>query len=180
MTDGSEQESALTFRPLSQDCRGRGFSCGEKDIDKWFCDKARKHHRRLLSRVRTAHLAGNPAPVGFHSLCVKLEPETDLTTNQGLSIWRSDNKMYASLHLEWLAVHRKFHGCGFGKLLLIDAVEQFYNSIMSFGIPAMTLVAINTQMASFYENLGFRRVGSDIARPKMFLPAKSAIDLFES
>jgi hypothetical protein len=74
----------IEFKRLSADCRRGAFSCWQRDIDKWFKDKALKHHQTLRSRVVTAHFLNTPNPVGFYALTMKLERESLLERDKWL------------------------------------------------------------------------------------------------
>ncbi len=43
-----------------------------------------------------------------------------------------------------------------GKYLLAHAIEHFYNTVVSFGMPVMTLFALDQETTEFYSKLGFR------------------------
>lgn len=60
---------------------------------------------------------------------------------------------------------------------MMRALRDFGEVAQLTGICALTLVAINEQRANWYEGLGFRRYGTPCDRPKMFFPARSAIEL---
>jgi hypothetical protein len=63
--------------------------------------------------------------------------------------------------------------------LLGHAIERVYTIAQHAGVFAMTLVAINAEVASFYERMGFRQYAGDADRPKMLLPIQSIVELIE-
>jgi GNAT superfamily N-acetyltransferase len=81
--------------------------------------------------------------------------------------------------LWYLAVQRQMQRSGFGRLLLGHAIERVYNIAQHAGVFGMTLVAIDEQVARFYEAMGFRQYAGDASQPKMLLPIQSIIDLVE-
>lgn len=63
---------------------------------------------------------------------------------------------------------------------MMHALKQFGQVADQTGICALTLVAINADKAGWYEKLGFKRYGQDCQRPKMFFPAKTAIEMISN
>lgn len=66
---------------------------------------------------------------------------------------------------------------GIGGVVMLYAIRDFAEVAKLTGICALTLVAISEARAKWYEKLGFKRYGKPCERPKMFLPARSALDL---
>lgn len=60
------------------------------------------------------------------------------------------------------------------------AIRDFYEVAVRTGIYAMTLEAVDRNVAKFYERLGFVHYGDpERMMPKMLLPAASVIELHE-
>lgn len=136
-----------------------------------------KAHIALVSRVTTAHLPGNIAPCGFFSLMMNLEDETALD-GPSRQRARTKNRLFAAVHLEWLAVSRSMQGNGIGKFLLAHAITQFSRVAEIAGVPFMTVAAIDQRTCDFYAKLGFVPFGTtNIVSPRMLLPAQLAIQL---
>lgn len=94
-------------------------------------------------------------------------------------LFRSVSKVFPSINIDYLAVDRRVQGNGIGKFLLGSAIEAFHKAIMIFGVPVMTLVAVDERTCEFYSKLGFRRFGPDVRQPRMLLPAQTVVDLFK-
>lgn len=156
---------------------GRGkFTCGENEIDKWSID-AFKHHEQLKTRVWAGFLEGSTTPASIYGLRIRLEPDSDIDGHEG--IFRSELKHFAAVQLSYLGVQKSMQCQGIGELTMMHAIKQFGLVADQTGICAMTLVAINGDKAAWYEKLGFRRYGEECKQPKMFFPARSAIEMIK-
>ncbi len=177
-TSADRTPPKLEFRRLAGRVKRGVFACGEREIDKWLV-KSHNDHDQLKSRVTTAHLTGNPHPAAFYSLCIVVESDQDIEGHNGkLRIERAG--AFAAVHLRYVATHKALQGRGIGASVMMEAITDFANVAKLTGICAMTLVAINEERAVWYEKLGFRRYGEPCARPKLLLPARSAIELVDS
>jgi GNAT superfamily N-acetyltransferase len=178
---GSPSPAAtLEFRSLGDPCRCDRFSCGDQDIDKWFRGKAAKQHGNLRCRVVTAHFVGNDAPVGFYSMCWRLEPEDLLHSDdrQWFSrFFRPESGMFATLQLQHVAVQKPLQRQGFGTVIMGHALNAYLNVVVTAGDIPLTLVAKNKDVESFYFDLGFRRYGESVDMPRMLLPSASVLEL---
>src|SRR4051812_9589645 len=95
------EQGQLEFRLLDGKCNRRGFFCGEKELDKWFRDKAANRHAKYTSRVTTVHFPGNDSPIGFYALCLHSEPTTYLSKIQQQLGW--DTVVFPAVQLIYLA-----------------------------------------------------------------------------
>jgi ribosomal protein S18 acetylase RimI-like enzyme len=86
------------------------------------------------------------------------------------------DRLFPALQLQWLAVHNNHQGKGIGTIIMGRVIETFVESVVSFGVPVMTLVAANPRVAAFYRRLGFVQYGG-ASSPRMLLPAQSALEL---
>jgi ribosomal protein S18 acetylase RimI-like enzyme len=129
--------------------------------------------------VVTAHFLGNPVPVGFYAMTIRLETESDLGPESGFRFF-SQAGLFSAVRLCSVAVQLELHRQGFGTVLMGAALRDFYEIVTRTGINAMTLEAANHGVIAFYEGLGFVRYGrSDTPMPKMILPAKSVVEMIE-
>ena len=166
----------INFRRLDGKIPKGKFACGEKEIDRWSAD-AFKHHDQLKTRVWAGYLSGNNTPTSLYGLRIRLEADSDIEGNDG--IFQSESKHFAAVQLSYLGVQRPMQRSGIGELTMLHAIKQFGLVADQTGICAMTLVAINGEKASWYEKLGFRRYGRPCLQPKMFFPARSAIEMIQ-
>lgn len=167
----------LEFRSLSGPIRRGSFVCGEREIDQWVSE-AHKDHDKLKLRVTTAHLSGNPNVAGLYALRIRLEADKDIDGNDGA--FRTEHGYFSAVQLCYVAVQKELQRRGVGRLLMARAIQEFGQVVHLTGACAMTLVAIDEQKANFYRLLGFRPYGMPSKQPKMFLPARTALDLLRN
>jgi len=173
--------SRLEFRRLSPDCRREAFICGYTRIEGYFRELAEVEHNALHARVVTAHLDGNPDPVGFFSMSIKTEPEDlfERTTSLFPRLKsRFHQKSLLVVHLRWVAVMSDLHRRGVGTALMGRAIDDFYEVTDRTGIAALTLQPISRDASAFYASLGFSVFG-DGELPPMFLPAETVMQVRE-
>jgi GNAT superfamily N-acetyltransferase len=166
----------LEFKRLTAECGRGAFACGNGDIDSWFRNKAFKHHQDLKARVVTAHLLNNAKPVGFYAMTIRLEKDDQLDMPRRM-LARPQSGHFTSVQLCSVAVQRSLQRQGIGTILMGAALQDFYEVAVRTGIYALTLVAVDREVAKFYERLGFVQYGNpDAMQPKMLLPADSVIE----
>ena len=163
---------SIEFKRLGQKIRRGAFVCGEREIDAWTTD-AYKDHGRLTARTWAAHLKNNDEIAGLYALRIRLESDADIDGHNG--VFRSEDSRFAAVQLMYLGVQRPLQRVGIGELMMVHAIREFAHVADRTGICAMTLVAINAEKAEWYRKLGFRQYGKDCERPKMFLPALTAL-----
>lgn len=165
----------LEFKALTGRIPKGSFSCGEREIDSWLLD-AHKEHERLRCRVTTAHLKGNPLPAAFYGLRICVESDADIDGHGG-GFRIEKGGVFAAVQLCYIGTQRALQKQGIGGVVMAHALRGFADVARLTGICAMTLVAINEERALWYEGLGFSRYGKPCDRPKLFLPARTAIEL---
>jgi len=163
----------LEFRPLSDDCPRGAFSCGDRDIDRWFFKMADDSHRRFQSRVTTVHAPEDPCPVGFFALSWIAERESLLPQSP------RSRAHFPALHLEYVAVRREYQGRGVGLHIMGRVLELYLDAAETTAVPALTLIALNERAEKFYAELGFapyarKEFGAGL---RMLLPIQTALDL---
>jgi GNAT superfamily N-acetyltransferase len=167
----------LQFKRLSGRVQRGAFVCGEPEVDRWLTE-AHKDHERLKARVVTAHLAGNPNIAAFYGLRLHIEPDEDIDGSG--NIFRMQHGYFTAVQLCYIGVQRPLQGNGIGGVVMAHALREFAEVVTRTGVCALTLVAINEKRAAWYEReLGFQRYGKPSPRPKMFYPARTALDLIE-
>lgn len=166
----------LEFRPLSDDCPRGAFSCGDREIDRWFLKKADQKHRGFQCRVTTAYAPDDPCPVGFFALSWIAERESLLPQSP-----RSPAH-FPALHLEYVAVRSEYQGQGVGQYIMGRVLELYLDAAEITAVPALTLIALNERAEKFYAELGFAPYarGEFGAGRRMLLPIQTALDLRQS
>lgn len=169
----------LQFKRLTAECGRGAFVCGNQDIDAWFRKDAWDHHCQLRARVVTGHLPGNSTPIGFYAMTMRLEKEDQLD-RQSRASSRSQSGYFMSAQLCSVAVHRGVQRQGLGTILMGAALVDFYEVAVRTGIYALTLIAVDQEIAKFYKKLGFGFYGDmNAIMPKMILPAASVMEMIE-
>ncbi|WP_295191129.1 N-acetyltransferase [uncultured Brevundimonas sp.] len=166
----------LEFRPLSDDCPRGAFSCGDRDIDRWFLKKADDSHREFQSRVTTVHAPTGLCPVGFFALSWIAERESLLPQSP------KSRDYFPALHLEYVAVRRDFQGHGIGQYIMGRVLELYLDAADATAVPALTLIALNERAERFYKDLGFAPYAREEfgAGKRMLLPIQTALELRKS
>jgi len=75
-----------------------------------------------------------------------------------------------------LAVDKKFHGKGIGKILLIDALKRSYETSQKIGSYAVVVDPIDKEAERFYQKYDFIKLPDS---EKMILAIKTLKELFE-
>lgn len=159
----------IEFKKLVKAACNRDFTCGERDVDKYFRKHAWDAHDRGSHRVTYSHLPTAEHPIGFYSLASVTEEIGKLPGQY----WRfGGGDRFPCLQLVWLGVHRRFHGKKIGTRLVADVIATFAEVGERVGLPHLVLVPISEDVKPFYRELGFTEY--DEGR-KMFLPLQSAI-----
>lgn len=163
----------LEFKPLSDDCPRGAFSCGDRDIDRWFLKKADGSHRGFQSRVTTVLAPNDPCPIGFFALSWIAERESLLPQSP------RSRDYFPALHLEYVAVRREYQGQGVGLHIMGRVLELYLDAAEISAVPALTLIALNERAEKFYAELGFapyarHEFGAGL---RMLLPIQTALDL---
>jgi len=132
----------LEFKRLSEHCRRDAFSCGDREIDRWFRKDALKAHSRMGAgfRVVTAHLVGDPRPAGFYALCMYLENENNLEKSGRPKLF-SRSGFFPTLRLGYLAVNRSMQRQKIGTTIMGAVLDDFYQIAVRTGVYALTLTA---------------------------------------
>lgn len=163
----------LEFRPLSDDCPRGAFSCGDRDIDRWFLKMADGRHRGFQCRVTKVHAPTDSHPVGFFALSWIAEREALLPQSP------RSRAYFPALHLEYIAVRSEYQGHGIGQYIMGRVLEVYLDAADATAVPAMTLIALNQRAERFYTELGFapyarKEFGAGL---RMLLPIQTALDL---
>lgn len=174
---GESIAGQVELRRLDASVNTHGFRCGLGEIDKWFRRDAIKNHERFRARVTVASLPGNAHPVGFYALSLTIEKiSKEERRAYAPELTQSE---FASVYLYYTAVHGPFQRNGIGKRLLSEAMRDVYQLGRGVGLPGLTLRAAGSEVASFYERLGFARFGGTDESPRMIMPMRSILEAFD-
>lgn len=89
--------------------------------------------------------------VAYFSLC----PHEILCETIPIPLGRGSPRVIPAILLARFALDRKFHGQGFGRQLLIDALSRAVNAINAAGGRLIVVDALHEQAARFYSHHGF-------------------------
>lgn len=147
-----------TFEPLGDQHNRAAFSCGVDALDRYLHHQAGQDLRRRVAATFVLHDVEQSAIVGFYTLSATAILATELPPEVTKRLPR-----YPSLPavlLGRLAVAVRYHGQGFGEMLLLDALHRAY---VYDEIAAMAVVvdAKDDAARRFYERYNFRRFLSE-------------------
>lgn len=164
---------AIQFQPLVQAACKTRFTCGAKDIDRYFAREAWKQHSRGAHRVTCCHVEQSQAPAGFYTLACVTE---EIRKIKGSYHPFGGSDRFPCLQLVWIGVHSKLQGQKIGKLMLGRAIATFAQVGQQIGLPHLVVIPISNDVKPFYTDLGFREYDNG---QRMFLPLQSAVEAFK-
>lgn len=142
----------VRFEPLADHPR-EAFSCAYRPIQHFFRKWAFINHQSYAQRVYVACTDGSYEPIGFYSLTL-MTFESSMETEAGA---KYKERKVPTIYIAALARDKNKSESGFGSALLTNAFERCLEVRERVGVYAVSLHAANEQVASIYENYGFRR-----------------------
>lgn len=157
--------------PLAAHHDRKVFSCGEKALDDYLRTQAGQDARRNVTSAFVAIGDATEAIIGYYTLSAASFSRDDIPEELARKLPRYP--IPAAL-IGRLAVDRRFQGRGYGRFLLINALDRIMRASEALAIHAVVVEAKNEQAASFYRSYGFqafsrhtRRLFVPLARLKM-------------
>jgi len=158
------------IEPLGKHDR-TAFSCGVRELDDWFHQRAGQDDKRNVARVFVA-IDDNNNVIGFYSVSSFTLTLTDLPPEHAKRLPRYD-AIPAAL-IGRLARDARVRGEGVGDLLLADAVRRVLGAARSLAVFAIVVDAKNEAATAFYRNFGFSPFPN---RPlRLFIPVTDALE----
>lgn len=149
------------------------FSCGNRELDRWFHQTAKQHGRKGVSRSFVAVENVNIEKViGFYSLTVG-EAETKTLP---AAVAKTLPRKIPVVLIGRLAVGADLQGRGLGGILLVDALRRTVRVASEVGIAAILVDAKDNKAAEFYQHFGFQPLPDSPTR--LVLAIATASDLF--
>lgn len=145
--------SDVLINPLDPNMDRAGFSCGNTTIDNFFKNNARKQHQNHQARVYIA--AYNGLPIGYYYLVVKSSLPEEVGGTAEKKFERAGS--VPTIYLGMIGVSSQYQRCGLGQLLMLDAMQNTLRVAKLAGVYALTLDALNEDVAKLYEKWGFKR-----------------------
>ena len=160
------------FEPLTAHHDRRAFSCGVAELDHYFHQQVTQDIRRRVTSCFVA-VTGDYAIAGYYTLASGSIPITELPPDLA---WRLPRyPTLPAVRIGRLAVDARFHGQGFGRLLLWDATVRALRAEQA----NFTLLvdAKDDTAVEFYRHYGF--VSFATAPRVLFLPLATAAKILD-
>lgn len=146
------------------------FSCGVKDLDDWLSVHALDNQRRDLSRTFLL-LDDADRLVGYYALTMGGVRKEALPTRYGRGLPRFDIGMVL---LARFAIADERQGQGWGRDLLIEAIERAADAGTHVAARFIAVDPIDEAARAFYAKFGFRLVEGDV-EGRMYLRIDEAL-----
>jgi len=143
------------FEPLDRHHDRAAFSCGVEALDRYLHQQAGQDRRRDLS---VPYVLVDTAPgklAGYYTLSTFSIVPASLPEAMSGKLPRYE--AFRAILIGRLAVDRRYHGQGFGRLLLVDALLRSREISRRVGAMAVVADAKDDAARSFYERYGFTR-----------------------
>ena len=138
-------------------------------LDKYFHERAGQDQRRNVANCFVMVHSPNDEIVGFYTLSASLQAFTDLPEHLSRRLPRYPN--LPAILLGRLAVATEHQGKGYGRLLLMDALQRAREATRHIAAFTVVVDAKDEAAIAFYERLGFVRFSSSPNR--LFFPIAS-------
>lgn len=150
------------------------FDCGNDELNAYLKQIARQHNDKGLSR--TFVLIEDKQPdfiLGFFTLTI-CEIDKQIFP---LSVAKKYPKFIPAGKLARLAISKFYQKQGYGKLLMLHAMQHFLNVSQSVGIIGVFVDAKDQQACQYYEQYGFVALPDNSLQ--LFLPLETLKQSFE-
>jgi len=157
------------------------FDCGEVELNQFFRTKAAKHMAAGISRTMILP-ASVPLPDGKYPICTfyTIAPNSISRKTLPKKLMKKLPRYPVPVFLlAQLAVHSEYHGQGLGKITLIKALEYLWEINSHMRAYAIIVDCLNETAQSFYSKYGFEVLCCHNNRVRMFMPMKTAGQLFQ-
>jgi ribosomal protein S18 acetylase RimI-like enzyme len=167
----------VTIEPFSDRAVVNRFSCGQRPLDSFLKNKAKKVVRRCEHRVFCAHLDGSPNVIGYYALQLGNESVSELP-DANKDNYLKNYTAFPALNLSFLAVDSQFQRQGLGQYLLVDVLVRAAAIAEHAGYYALTLTSLDDDATAFYKSLNFAIYSADnVKPPKMLYPLEDILTL---
>ncbi|MBN1960337.1 MAG: GNAT family N-acetyltransferase [Deltaproteobacteria bacterium] len=167
----------LKIEALADSHDRAGFECGSEPLNVYLQQTAKQRARRGISKtfVLVDEDALNPKPIlGFFSLNLCQIKSVSLSSDQAKKLPRD----VAGVRLGRLAVAKTCQKQGFGKTLLVAAMEKFLEIFNKAGGIGLFVDAKDQEAKRYYEQFGFVSLPSN--ELQLFLPVATIQDALTS
>ena len=164
----------VEVQPLSQEHDRVAFDCGVPALNDFLRRTARQHQEKGVSRTFVLVDSDSPTPrriIGYFALSACEAVTAVLPANLAKRLPRTIPAV-----LLWRpAVHRAFHGHGYGSVLLVEAVRRVATTSSLIGIAGLFVDAKDDAAAAFYRRFGFVPLRDNPHR--LFLPLDTLVQI---
>ncbi|MHB8296559.1 MAG: GNAT family N-acetyltransferase [Acidimicrobiales bacterium] len=151
-----------------------GFSCGNKTLDDWLRLHGWENDRRNLSRTYVL-IDEADTVVGYYSLTMGGVRKEQLPKRYGHGLPNYDIGMVL---IARLAISEPHQGQGWGRDLMLDAIEQSARAGAHAAARFLAVDPIDEPARAFYRRFGFRNIDGDPGG-RMYLRLDEALGLVE-
>jgi len=166
----------ITIEPFSDRAVVNRFSCGQRPLDSFLKNKAKKAVKRCEHRVFCAYLDGSSIVIGYYALQLGTDSVSELP-DANKDNYLKNYVAFPALNLSFVAVDEQFQRQGLGGFLLMDVFARAAAIAEHAGFYALTLTSMNADSTAFYESLNFRIYSENTKLPKMLYPLEDILTL---
>jgi ribosomal protein S18 acetylase RimI-like enzyme len=158
------------FYPLDRSFDRTSFDCGSEELNSFLKSRARQNQSAGFNRTFVAVDAEQDGKtvLGFYSLSMG---EIDLSSLPPELSQKLPRHPVPVARMGRLAVDKRAHGHGLGKLLLVDAMKRVQSASASVGVYALLVDAKDESAKRFYRKYGFIELVNETMT--LFLPLES-------
>ncbi len=131
------------------------FSCGNESLDRWLKESAIRGNVQDTGRTFVIH-GGDQEVLGYYTLAAHALHRDSLALSKNKA--RSLPQELPAVLLAKLAVDGSLKDQGYGKDLLLEALEKCVDAAELVASRFVIVDAIDAPAAAFYEHFGFERI----------------------
>jgi len=157
------------------------FDCGEDELNEFIKQRAAKHMETGISTTMVLP-ADAPLPDGKYPICAFYTITPGSVARETLLEMLKKKLPHYPVPVflvAQLAVHNKYKGKGLGKITLVKALEYLWNINQHMRAFAVIVDCLNPNVQQFYAQYGFKLLGINDGKIRMFLPMATVGALFK-
>ena len=172
---GEPLASSLRFERIGAHHAVDRFECGKESLDRYLHKSARRDHSSGIAAVFV--LAAEADVVGYYTLHQHLIEAHEMP--EKLRKRLSHYPAYPATLIGRLAVDRRYAGRGYGRDLLLDAMEKAFEVTRTVASLAVVVDALDAEAQKFYEHYGF--ISLEVpGKRRLILPMKTVETLLQN
>jgi ribosomal protein S18 acetylase RimI-like enzyme len=157
------------IEPLGSEHDRAAFSCGVRDLDRYLKQQASQDARNRVAAPFVLRGADSRRIVGYYTLSAATIKLKELPADAARRLPRYP--WLPAVLIGRLAVDREFAGQGWGKVLLVDALQRSVAQSRQIAAMAVVVDAKDDAARGFYERYGFQQLLEH--QNRLFLPMKT-------